>query len=453
MEEKQGAAADATDRSMKRLLILPCLIFASFTVNAQQADSVKQFKKRVLESMEVSLITSYYSQDGDNAAVSGGIGTEKLTDFTPTIVVAIPLNADDILTVDAGISAYTSASSSNVNPFDGNDEASPFHASSGASSSDTWVNLTTTYSHSSDDRNSIWSGKFSVSSEYDYFSLGFGGSYARLFNEKNTELSIHANAFFDTWNAIYPYELRPFSPGGAGLDHPLFTLNTITGNQDYAPLFVPFDNEKRNSYSAGIGFSQILSPNLQGSLALDFVLQDGLLSTPFQRVYFSDFEASYINDFRLADNNEQLPGTRFKVAIGGRLHYYVNERVVLRSYYRYYTDDWGIQSHTASLEVPVKLSMKFTVYPSYRFYNQTAADYFAPFAEHVSTSAFYTSDYDLSEFNANQFGIGVTYTDIFTNFHLWNFGLKTIDLRFNTYKRNTGLTSSIISGGFTFVVD
>lgn len=81
-------------------------------------DSTSTYKKRVLESAEVDFLTSYYTQDGDNAAVTGGIGTEKLTDVTPTMVISMPLNADDVLTIDAGISAYTSASSSNLDPFD-----------------------------------------------------------------------------------------------------------------------------------------------------------------------------------------------------------------------------------------------------------------------------------------------------------------------------------------------
>ena len=45
------------------------------------------------------------------------MGSEKLTDLASNIVVAIPLNDDDVLTVDMGLSAYTSASSSNINPF------------------------------------------------------------------------------------------------------------------------------------------------------------------------------------------------------------------------------------------------------------------------------------------------------------------------------------------------
>ena len=419
----------------------------------QTKDSTQVYKKRVLETTEIDFLSSYYSQDGDNAAVSGGIGTEELTDVTATFVVSIPMNDDDVLTIDAGVSAYTSASSSNIGPFDGSGPADPFVASSGASGSDLWANLTGSYSHSSDDRNDIWSAKVSVSSEYDYFSLGFGGSYTKLFNEKNTEVSVNANVYLDTWNAIYPTELRPFAEGGSGLNSQLFNQNTITGNTNYNPMFSEFDSEGRNSYSLGLGFSQILHKNVQGSLALDLIQQQGLLSTPFQRVYFADVADSFIDNFQLADAVEQLPDTRFKVAIGGRLNWYLNERLTLRTYYRYYFDDWGINSHTASIEVPVKLSDKFTVYPSYRFYNQTAADYFAPANQNLSTAPFYTSDYDLSEYSANQYGFGVSYTDIFAKAHLWSFGLKSIDLKFYQYDRDTTFNFSIITAGFKFVMD
>ncbi len=416
---------------------------------AQAQDGPEAYKKRVLETTEVDFLTSYYSQDGENAAVSGGIGTEELTDITGTFIVSIPLNDDDVLTIDAGVSAYTSASSSNVDPFDGNAEANAFIASSGASKSDTWVNVTGNYSHSSEDRNDIWSAKVSVSSEYDYFSLGFGGSYSKLFNEKNTELSINANAFIDSWTAIYPIELRPFGTNGIGSFRP----DEIYGNTDYNPTFSEFDSEGRNSYSLGFGFSQILHKNVQGLLSLDVVQQQGLLSTPFQRVYFSDVADSFIEDFHLADDIERLPDSRFKVAVGGRLNWYLNEIITLRTYYRYYFDDWGINSHTASIEIPVKLNDRFTIYPSYRFYNQSSADYFAPYEVHLSTSKFYTSDYDLSDYTASQFGLGASYTDIFTKLHISKFGLKSIDLKFYNYDRNSAFSSLIIIAGFKFVMD
>ncbi len=416
-------------------------------------EAQETYKKRVLESAEVSFLSSYYTQDGNNAAVSGGIGTEELTDATGTFVVSIPLNDDDVVTVDAGISAYTSASSSNVNPFDGSDPANAFQASSGASGNDIWSNVTLGYSHTSDDRNSIWTAKLAVATEYDYFSLGLGGSFTKLFNEKNTELGINTNIYLDKWNAIYPTELRPFKSGGEGIDDPFFSVNTISGDPNYDPSFTAFEKENRNSYSLGVTLSQILSTKLQGILLADMVLQKGLLSTPFQRVYFGDVADSFIENFHLADDVERLPDSRRKVAIGGRLNYYLNEIVIIRSYYRYYSDDWGISSHTANLEIPVKISASFTLYPSYRYYTQTAADYFSVYEGNLSSDVYYTSDYDLSEYNANQFGMGITYTDIFTKLRIWKVGLKQIDLKFDHYKRNSGLNANIGSLAFTFLMD
>ncbi len=348
---------------LKHIVIITVGLISFLGMAQKSQDSISMYKKRVLETTEIDFLTSYYTQDGDNAAVSGGIGTEELTDATGTFVVSIPLNDDDILTIDAGVSAYTSASSSNIDPFD-DGYADPFQASSGASSSDVWTNLTGVYSHSSDDRNQIWSAKVSVSAEYDYFSVGFGGSYTKLFNEKNTELSISGNVYIDTWNAIYPIELRPFSEGGNGINDRLFRNNTITGNPNYNPNFSEFTDEGRNSYSLGLGFSQILHKNVQGSLNLDVVQQEGLLSTPFQRVYFDDVADSFIDNFHLADDVEQLPDKRFKIAVGGRLHWYLTERFMIRTFYRYYFDDWGITfAYLQVLKYPLKLLINLPFIP------------------------------------------------------------------------------------------
>ena len=411
-------------------------IVVSTMVFSQQEDT--NYKKRVLEASELETLFSLYRQDGPNAAVTGGVGTEELTDATSTLVLRMPLNADDILTVDAGISAYTSASSSNINPYDGDGNADVFDASSGASRNDLLAYFSPSYTHSSDDRNRIWSAKAYVSAEYDYFSIGFGGSYSYLLNERNTELSLGGQVYLDSWNPQYPIELR----GG-------FT-GVVPG---YDPSFTPFENENRNSYSLSLGFSQILSKRLQASVVVDVVLQEGLLSTPFQRVYFSDVTDFVFDGFQLADDVERLPDTRFKLPIGLRLNYYLNDLAVLRTYYRYYYDDWGIRSHTANLEVPLKISEQFTLYPNYRFYFQTAADYFFAREEAESTSRFYTSDFDLSEYTANQYGIGIRYTDIFTKTKLLIFGLNTVDLRFAYYDRSTRLDATILTLATTFIID
>lgn len=160
-----------------------------------------------------------------------------------------------------------------------------------------------------------------------------------------------------------------------------------------------------------------------------------------QRVYFADRANYYIGNeasinnytsptntdvFQLSDDIERLPDARFKIPIGARFNYFINENVSIKTYYRYYFDDWGIKSHTASLELPIKFSLgKFTLYPNYRFYNQTEADYFAPYETHLSSNEFYTSDYDMSKFDSHQYGIGFKYTDIFTKLKLFKLGLKS----------------------------
>ena len=432
---------DRTIQQSNNRAILVLLLLGLFTATCWSQQTNTSYAKKVLETSEVDLLFSYYEQDGNNAAVTGGEGTEELTDATSSIVLRMPMNADDVLTIDVGLSAYTSASSSNVNPLDGgNVNATVFDASSGESRKDLLAYVNPSYQHSSKDRNAIWSADLYFSTEYDYFSFGFGGSYTRLFNEKNTELTVGGRVYLDKWNAIYPIELRTG-----------FFDDRITGNGTYNPNFLEFDEETRNSYSLSLSFSQILTKKMQGAIFMDLVRQNGLLSTPFQRVHFGDTADFFIDDFQLADDVERLPDSRFKVPIGGRLNYYLNDFLILRSYYRYYWDDWGITSHTASLEVPIKLTDKFTLYPTYRFYSQSAADYFYPKEGALSTLTFYTSDYDLSQYDAHQYGLGVQYKDIFANAKVFTFGLKTIDLRFNQYDRSDGLNASIITLGTTFI--
>ena len=495
---------------MKYIPLVLVLTIGFIAFSQDNTSDTSTYKKRVLEAAEVEFLSSYYTQKGDNASVTGGIGTEKLSDVTPTIVISLPLNADDVLTVDAGISAYTSASSSNLDPFDRTSRIrtgsttvvtgassgsttsttstyanvvapTPWAASSGASSADVWGSVSVDYSHSSSDRNTVINADLSFATEFDYSSIGFGAGITKLLNEKNTTLNLSAKVYLDSWRPRYPTELDTyFVDANQNLNNSFFE-NVDIFNQSgeaidkndngdvWKPKQTPILSDKsRNSYSLSFSFSQILSKKSQFSIFFDLVQQNGWLANPMQRVYFTDIDNYYIGNpstipnytsksnkdvFQLADDIERLPKKRFKIPLGFRFNHYINEIIVLRSYFRYYYDDWGITSHTAELEVPIKVSSKFTLYPSFRYYNQTAADYFATYEQHLSTNEFYTSDYDLSKFSANQFGFGFGYTDIFAKAHLWKLGLKNIDLKYHNYRRNTGLSANIISAGFKFVMD
>ncbi len=485
MEENQVVAVVVIDKTMKKF----ALLFICFYGILHAQDSTLVFKKKVQESTEIDFISSYYQQDGVHSAVSGGIGSENLQDVASNIIITMPIKADGVLTFDIGVSAYTSASSSNINPFNidedededkagkaipGSITGTPWQASSGASMQDALASVVAGYAHHSDDRNKIWNANVSFSNEYDYTSIGFGGAYAYLMNQKNTEFNVKFNVFLDQWRPIYPIEFRQFQWNGSQWNPGLFANTTIwdsNGNAsaNYNPTkFTPWQSSERNSYSVSIGLSQILNKNMQFSIFLDLVRQMGNLSTPYQRIYFADKPDFFIGNpdmisvyttpqntgaYQLADDVERLPNTRSKIPIGLRWNYYINEQFILRTYYRYYWDDWGIQAHTAQIEASIKLGEKFSMIPNYRFYQQSSSDYFAPYNQHMSSERFYSSDYDLSKFEAHAYGAGLQYYDLLNSKHIWKFGIKNIDLRYQHYSRSDGLAADIISFGVKFIWD
>ncbi len=484
-------------------ILLAVILFGCNTLYAQQKQNSDKFKKRVLENVEIDMLMSYYEQNGDHAAVSGGIGDEYLDDTAGDISIAIPLSPDDILTVGYTISAYTSASSSNLNPFSGasrrgdDDEneneddflprenrsavtGTPWMISSGASREDVWQSGSVSYARYSKDRNKIISANLNMADEFDYASRGLGVGYSYLFNRKNSEISLHLKAYFDYWKPQYPTEIKTYIKNGGNLYTDFFANVQIldkNGNaiDKNAPNgWKPLKNElistdKRNSYTLSLSFSQILNKRAQISLITDITYQEGWLANPMQRVYFSDRPDFYIGNpsdishytsrknkgvFQLADDIERLPQTRLKIPLGIRLNYYVNEFLVVNSFYRYYYDDWGIFSHTYQIEIPVKWGMHFTFYPGWRYYTQTASKYFAPFEQHLSNEKYYTSDYDLSGYNAVQYSFGIKYSNALAPLKWWKIGLKNIVLRYGFYKRtNIPFQAHIVTLGMKWIFE
>ena len=520
MAEKLEAAAAVINMRKIRITLSVLWAFVGLIAWGQQSTTqpTPTYQKKVLEGIEIETLFSYYAQEGTHGAVGGGLGTEQLTDVTPTVVVNVPLNFNTVLTVETGLSAYSSASSSNINPFystlGGNNDddkhdddyddkpsgtgrgwgsgtgaisaastgvvngvstpiGTPWYASSGASRSDVLGYVSAAVAQSSEDRNQIVSANLYVSTEYDYTSLGVGLGLVKLFNEKNTELGIKGKAYFDKWMPIYPTELHEYGKYGNNFLNsgyfsgvPVWDINGI-GTSGYKPsAFTEWSNAHRNSYTMTLEFSQILSAKTQFSMSVDVVGQQGLLSTPYHRIYFADKPQYFIGDhtyinnyeqtsnygvFRLADDVERLPNSRLKIPVGGRFHWYLNDLATLRTFYRYYFDNWGVDSQTASVELPLKLSSNWVFTPSFRWYEQSQADYFAPYGVHLSTERYYTSDYDLSGFTSKQIGFGLGYKDIFGQVDVLGFGLKTVDFRFQHYYRSDGLEAVIYGFGIKFV--
>ncbi len=382
-------------------------------LTSSKSDSTSNFRQ--LEQTEVNLLFSYYEQEGDHSVVSGGIGSQELHDLEFGIIVNIPLDSISTLNLNGGLTSYTSASNDQIN----------FKVSS-ASQHEFRGRLDATYLRQQPEKRTYYGLTAGFSGEVDYISSAIGGKWGITSKDGNRSLDLTGKYYFDIWVwVIYPAELR-------------FKKWT--------------DTKIRETFNLSFAYSQVINPKLQASLFAEGVYQSGLLSTPFHRVYFNSEES----EVRV----ENLPNTRFKLPLGLRLNYYLNDLFVLRSYYRYYHDDFGIEGHTVSLEVPIQVNPFLSISPFYRYHTQTASKYFAPYKAHTLDEIYYTSDYDLSALNSHKIGLGFRYSPLYgvgrfkTPFAK---GKKItifdgIDFRAAYYSRSDGLSAFLLSLGLDFLM-
>jgi hypothetical protein len=387
---------------MKRLFLTALGIAALLKTFSQQLPD-SSFQSRKLKIDEINLVSSYYNQNGDHAAVTGGIGTQQLTDIANVFDVKL-IRYDRKLRkhsfdLELGIDHYTSASSDKID----------LKANSSASHADTRIYPSLTWTMENEQKGSTITAGVSTSSEFDYTSFGVNAGFSKKTKDRNGELSVKVQAYFDQVKLVTPVELR-ISPDDKN-----------------------YGSASRTTLAGSLSWTQVINKNLQVAFLADLVHQQGFLSLPFYRVYFTDGSV----------HQEKLPDNRLKVPLGFRANYFLGDRLIIRTWYRYYKDDWGIHSHTVNIEVPVKITPFFSVSPFYRFYNQTAVKYFAPYEQHTAQNEFYTSNYDLSKFNSNFLGAGIRLAPpngVFGVKH-WNM----LEIRYGHYTKNINMSANIVS--------
>lgn len=381
-------------------------LFASF---AQAPSDSAQYKNHKISFEEANLVSSYYHQEGVNAAVTGGIGSEKLTDISNIIDLKVfrydKRFRKHSFDLAFGVDHYTSASSDMID----------LRANSSASSADTRVYPSINWTVENSRKGTIVGAGAAISREFDYISYNGNVNFTLKTKDRSGEFSATLHAFLDQVSIITPVELR--TGAGRGDDYP---------------------TKARNTFDFSYSYSQIINQRLQIMLLGDVVAQSGYLSLPFHRVYTSDGIV----------HQEFLPSNRLKIPIGIRANYFLGDRFVFRAYYRFYKDSWGLGAHTASLEIPVKITPFISLSPFYRYYQQSAVKYFAPFEMHNASEAYFTSNYDLSKFTSNFYGMGIRLSPpkgILGNPHL-----SMLEIRYGHYTKNINMVSNIVSLNLKF---
>jgi Protein of unknown function (DUF3570) len=286
-----------------------------------------------------------------------------------------------------------------------------------------------------DDATLAFSG--GISDEPDFYSNFGSVNLSHELNDKLTTLSIGYNGSSNQISRSTDHV------HGSGVEH-------NHGGSD-SPNY-PLLNETSYFNGLNLGVSQILSKNTLFQSTAGYTNQSGYLSNPYKYVYIrgevtaeeyyqieqastgTPFDWNSVTQLEMVGIElfrEARPDQRNLFSLSNRINHYIPELdATAHADYRFFTDDWGINSHTLELKWFQSLPNGFTVTPSFRYYTQSQADFFAPYFLAPRADGYYTSDFRMADFGA--VSGGVTFSKQFSK------GL-TLDAGFEYYTRQSDL--------------
>lgn len=186
-------------------------------------------------------------------------------------------------------------------------------------------------------------------------------------------------------------------------------LTTLTLSYAYGDNLIgmstdpTFEREaKQQQY--GLGLTQILTRNLIATLNYSVITDEGYLNNPYRTVRYADSTIGRGFSYE----QELYPNTRTSNALGIRLKYFLPYRAALEGEYRYFTDTWDIESHTAKIGYTHPWG-PFTFHLKYRYHDQTGAHFYSDLFPRSEATNFRGRDKELSPLTSHTFGISGAY--------------------------------------------
>ncbi len=199
------------------------------------------------------------------------------------------------------------------------------------------------------------------STERDYTGRSVFANYVRQLNLQNTAVGVGFSQSFDRWS-------------------PTFKRN------------LPRSDRKERKID--LSLTQLLSPTAMVQLVYSNLHSVGFLGSPYHYLLRKDFARF-----------ETLPEKRQGHAFAVKFVKLINEPTSLNLSYRYYTDDWGIKSHTGDIKLLRDITSSLTAGVRFRYYTQTKANFAKRLDEYTLTDRYIAVDYRLSRFSSNTVGL------------------------------------------------
>lgn len=208
--------------------------------------------------------------------------------------------------------------------------------------------------------NGSFAGNVGYSEEDDYRAVYVGLNGERHFNNDLTTL---AAGFSYSSDDIFPTD---------------------------AALFNRVEQEDKQSRSLFVSVSQVINQVSSFQTAISVTGQSGFLSDPYK-----------LRDIRPDDKTQIAWSNAYR-------RFFVGANAALHVNYRYYTDDFGVDSHTADFSWHQNIGRRLRLVPQLRYYSQSAADFFTNVDDFLKPDSEYqSSDYRLAAFGAISGGFSV----------------------------------------------
>jgi hypothetical protein len=224
---------------------------------------------------------------------------------------------------------------------------------------------------------SVFQGHFS--GEHDYKSMGLSATLARDFNTRNTTLTGGLSYNSD--------EVDPVGGVPVGLSDTVLRQR-ISGT------------ESKQVIEALLGVTQVLSRTTLLQLNYTFGQDSGYLTDPYKLVSVVDaggIPGPIWHEKRPEDRTRHALYARTLTAFG---------RDVLNASYRYYRDDWSVNTHTVDLRYRLQVSGGHYLEPQLRYSLQSsAADFYRPYLLAGETVEHVSADYRLATMTTTTLGL------------------------------------------------
>jgi len=284
---------------------------------------------------------SFYGDNGNNLVIA------------PSVLLSKKLTDTYYLGTTAGVDAITSATKQapKAPPAPGEEEEDE----GGNFSYRIPVALWLTYDK--DDDTLTGGGYYSY--EDTYIGRSLFAAYTRRMNLNNTALGISYSQSFDNW---VPDRQLP--------------------------------TDQRSERLLDLTISQLLSPRRSILFTYSSLRSDGFLAQPTDSIveYTPPIYAQY---------PEHRKGNAYAVQFITLL----DNPTSLHAYYRYYRDDWGIQSDTVNLELYRDISPTVMLGARYRYYRQSAAFFAKDLNTYTPSDTLVAVNYRMYAFHSNTVGV------------------------------------------------